>query len=313
MCGRRSPFVNPFVHIVASEDKWLHAAGLRYCCRILPHPRPAFEPTLFLSGAFQTMDSWVRFARVFAPVTTVLLVDPPGMGQSDLLPAEFGVDFLARSIRQLADEHRFDRINIVAASYGTPAALRFAQLFPCRVARIVLAGTMKEIPAHIRARVADSVVTALRGDRERLAGQVIDGLLCRDPHVPVDRRELAARVLRNGITRMSKKELEQYACNTRRLLQHESLDLSAPVRGPEALVFTGEHDCFTTPTQCREVADAFENAWFTTVKRADHLFHIEQFATVSALLLRFLHGTLAGAPSGCSVPERAGCAASSAA
>lgn len=68
------------------------------------HFAPRFTPTLFVSGAFQTMDSWARFARAFAEHTTVLLCDPPGMGTSDLLPAEVGVDFLAGCLEQVLDE-----------------------------------------------------------------------------------------------------------------------------------------------------------------------------------------------------------------
>ena len=149
-----------------TPDRWLVHEGLRYCYRVLPHPRPAFEPTLFLSGAFQTMESWALFARAFGPLTTVVLVDPPGMGRSDLLPEAFGIDYLAHTVRQLLDHLAIDRINIVAASYGTPAAFRLAQLYPDRVGRVALAGTMKEIPAHVREDVRETTAAAkslLRG------------------------------------------------------------------------------------------------------------------------------------------------------
>ena len=273
-----------------ADDRWLEHQGLRYCYRRLSHPHPQFTPTLFLSGAFQTMDSWGRFANLFAPYTTVLLMDPPGMGRSDLLPPEFGVDFLAECVGRLVDATGLDRINIVAASYGTPAAYRFAQLYPDRVEQIVLAGTMKEIPDHIRDRVEASVATALSGNRQLLAEQVVDGLLCRDPHLPIDRRAVAERVLRSGLMRMSDVELRQYAANTTRLLQHDPLDVRTRVKGPKALVFTGEHDCFTIPERCREVAAAFESGIFTTIPRADHLLHLQQFDLVGALLLRFMQG-----------------------
>lgn len=285
---------------IPTDERWLQHDGRRYCYRVIPHPCPEFEPTLFLSGAFQTMESWARFARAFAPFTTVVLVDPPGMGRSDVLPADVGLDFLAHTIRQVMDDSRIERLNIIAASYGTPAAYRFTQLHPDRVARVVLAGTMREVPRHLRDRLAQSVAAALDGNRELLANQVVAGLLCHDAGVTIDRRAVAERVLRTGLLRMSDAQLWQYAANTRRLLEHPPLDLRHAVRGPEALVFTGEHDCFTVPAQCREVADAFERSWFTTVRRADHLFHIEQFDVVSGLLLRFLRGRLGKGAPGCS-------------
>jgi pimeloyl-ACP methyl ester carboxylesterase len=292
------------IPIVAPEEKWLQYGGQRYCSRRWNHPRPEFEPTLFLSGAFQTMESWRRFASVFARFTTVILVDPPGLGRSDGLPPEFGVDFLAESMRRLLDAHAIDRINIIAASYGTPAAFRLAQLCPGRIARIALGGTMRKIPLHVRDKVQETVETALKGDRQRLAQQVIDGLLCRDPRLAVQRRRVAERVLRSGLTRMSDAELRQYAWNTSRLLQHAPLDVSQPLRGPRALLFTGEHDCFTAPAHCMEMAAGFESAWVTTVLQADHLFHIEQFEVVSALLLRFMRETQLDSAVGCGAVTR---------
>ena len=277
----------------------LERDGIGYHYRLMRHPTPEFAPTLFVSGAFQTMDSWARFARAFAPRTTVLLVDPPGMGQSDVLPSRYGLDFLAECLCHLVDAVDAERVNVVAASYGTPAALRLAQRFPDRVERVVLAGTMKEIPAHLSLDVRETVATALAGDRALLAAQVIAGLLCRDESLPVDRRALAARVLRSGIERMSDLELQQYAANTVRLLEHEPLDLSGVLQGPEALIFTGEHDCFTLPEYCREVAGAFEVSHFTTILRADHLFHVEQFQVVIDLLTEFMRGRLATDMRGC--------------
>jgi pimeloyl-ACP methyl ester carboxylesterase len=284
---------------IAHEEGWLTHQGQRFCHRVIRHPSPAFSPTLFVSGAFQTMESWARFARIFAQSTTVILVDPPGMGRSEPLPPEYGVDFLADCLFLILEEHGIERINVVAASYGTPAAYRLAQRYPERIERVVLAGTMKEIPSHIRGKVQESIETALYGDGPRLAQQVIDGLLCRDLGLPVEKRGLSERILRSSLSRMSARELRQYAANTTRLLEHEALDLRGPIIGPQALIFTGEHDCFTTPEHCLEVAKAFQRAWFTVIERADHLFHVERFDVIVDLLLRFMQGTLRDDVPGC--------------
>ena len=281
------------------REQWLVLDGVRYCCRVLAHPRPAFEPTLFLSGAFQTMESWARFARAFARYSTVVLIDPPGMGRSDQLPAAVGVEFLADAILDVLDRVQIDKVNVVAASYGTPAAYRLAQRQPARVARIALAGTMKEIPSHVRERVRATIASAHDGNRELLAEQVIAGLLCHDPDAVISRRAVAARVLRTGILKMSHDDLRRYAANTSRLLDHQPLDVRQRIHGPRALVFTGEHDCFTPPQACLEIAAVFDDAVFTTVNAADHLLHIEQFDVVCALLLAFMQDTAGSGVAGC--------------
>ena len=282
-----------------SVEESLEINGLRYCYRVLRNPAPSFEPVLFLSGAFQTMESWARFARIFARHTTVVLIDPPGLGRSDELPSTVGVDFLADSILQVLDHLDIKRVNVVAASYGTPAAYRLAQRHPSRVARIALAGTMKEIPPHMRERVRATIASANAGDRALLAAQVIDGLLCRDSAAVIARRDLAARVLRAGLLKMSDADLRRYVANTARLLIHQPLDVTSRIEGPRALVFTGEHDSFTVPDACLEIAAAFGDALFTTVAGADHLLHIEQFEVTCALLLAFMNDRAGAGVVGC--------------
>jgi pimeloyl-ACP methyl ester carboxylesterase len=121
------------------------------------------------------------------------------------------------------------------------------------------------------------------------AREVVDGLLCTDATKTVDRRALARRLLVGQLERMSAAEGHRYMHNTMRLLNHAPLDLESAPPVP-ALVFTGEHDVYTRPEHCREIAEAFDAATFTTIKRADHLFHIERFDATLALVDRFVRG-----------------------
>lgn len=291
-----------------TESGSLKRDGLRYGYRVHRHPAPEFPPVLFVSGAFQTMRSWTGFAEVFERHTTVLLLDPPGTGNSDVLPATVEFDFLTGCVLDALDALAFERINLVAASYGTPVGLRMAQLHPNRLHRVVLAGTMKRIPPHVRPELEATLGPARRRERTLMARQVIEGLLCRDPTLPIDKRRVAEHVLRSSVLNLSDTALQQYVANTLRLLRQDTLHIDTPIRGPEALVFTGEHDTFTTPAACREIAEAFERAWFTTVCRADHLFHIERFDITIELLLRFMRGTMGEPIEGCTPPIPIGAA-----
>jgi pimeloyl-ACP methyl ester carboxylesterase len=269
------------------DERWTQRSGLRFAHRLHRHPSPRFTPTLFVSGAFQTMDSWARFTHRFAASTTVLLVDPPGMGRSDPLPPDVGIDFLAECLEQVLDEHGVERATIVAASYGTPSAFELARRRPERVDRLMLCGTMSRLPPHRVERITYTIELARRREREALADEVVSGMLCHDPQRSIVRRETSARVLRAGVLRMSDFDLDKYMANTERLLRHPPLDVHAGIDGPEVLAFTGEHDVFTPPEENRRVASAFARAWFTTVGNADHLFHLQRAETVCDLLLRF--------------------------
>jgi pimeloyl-ACP methyl ester carboxylesterase len=246
----------------------------------------ALSPVFFLSGAFQTMESWRKFARHFETKTRVLVADLPGMGGSDLLPRTYGLDFLSEAAARIMDAARMERAYVVSASYGSPIAYRLAQRHPERVTSMVLAGVMREIPGHLRARTANTMATLAEGRLAHFAREIVEGLLCRDPEKPIEKRRLAERVLLGQLEKLPLSERERYIENTARLLDHSPLDLSSPPSAP-TLVFTGEHDVYTRPSECRKVAAALPDALFTVIERADHLFHIERFETTLALLDRF--------------------------
>jgi pimeloyl-ACP methyl ester carboxylesterase len=259
-------------------------------------------PVFFVSGAFQTMRSWRPFAERFEPTTTVLLADLPGTGRSDLLPREFGIDFLARAAHDVLRAAGIARAYVVGASYGSPIAYTLAQHHPDVVDRLVLAGVMRKIPAHLHDATERTITTVREGRMAEFADDVVEGMLCRDPGTRITHRELAEKVLRR-IEHLSEGDQHRYIENTARLLRHPALDLGSPPAMP-TLVFTGESDVYTTPEDCREVAAALPDATFTTIGEADHLFHLEQFdATVGLIETFHRDGDLESVP-GCAPLER---------
>jgi len=266
----------------------LRLAGYNYTCQGYDHPSP-HTPVFFVSGAFQSMGSWKKFAEHFSRFTTVILCDLPGTGRSDMLPFHYGLDFLAEAMIEVLRRLEFDKVHVVAASYGSSIAYRFAQLYPEAVERLVLGGVMKEIPQSLRPSTRQTVMSLAEARMTDFAHEVVDGLLCTDPDKPVERRALARRLLIGQLERMAPADGQRYMHNTMRLLTHAPLDLRAAPQVP-ALVFTGEHDVYTRPEHCREIAEAFDESVFTTIKRADHLFHIERFDATLALVEQFLAG-----------------------
>ena len=249
---------------------------------------PAFPaPLVFVSGTFHNNESWHRYARQFGKKRTVILAELPGTGEAGYLPERYGMDFLAGALRHILDEERMARIHLVASSDGTVVAYRLAQLYPDRLASLVLAGTMSELPSHTRPRVNSSLASLQKGEMDDFASNWVNTLMCPDPGKTIVNRRLAESVLRTDLVRMPGAARAKYVSNAQRLLRH-SMDLNeAP--NVRVLVFTGEHDEFTHSNDCREIAMAFPSAVFTTIQDADHLFHIERFDTTAALLDQFIN------------------------
>ena len=239
-----------------------------------------------LSGAFQNMDSWKKFSDFFSKETLVVLADLPGVGKSDPVPEDLNMEFFCDCIKNLLDHLQIKKINIIAASYGTPIAHRFAQLFPKKMAKLVLTGTMREIPKNKRNKVSKTLKTISSGNMPLFAEEISEILLRKNKAYDIKKFELANRIILSVCKSLNEDEKEKYIHNTKRLLTHQPLDLTHKSKVP-ALVFTGEYDPFTKPKYCEEIAKTFKKSVFVTIKNADHLYHIEQPEVASNLTFNF--------------------------
>jgi pimeloyl-ACP methyl ester carboxylesterase len=269
-------------------DIKLNCCGYNYFYRVIENGNSNFEPTLFISGAFQDMKSWKRFANAFSNETKAILTDLPGTGNSDMVGDNVSLDFFSEAIFKICKDIGVDKVFLVSASYGTPVAYTFANNYPGLVSKLVLAGTMRSIPVHMREKIMQSILLAEKNLMEEFAHYVINnGLLCLNPDRQVEKRDLAVRVIFAELKNMTREAVRKYIINTKRLLNYQSIDIN---KSPNVstLVFTGEYDIFTLPEYCREIAASFSDSVFTTIKNADHLFHIERFDTTLELLLGFV-------------------------
>ena len=259
--------------------------GFTFHVRSLPGLDDDLPPVICIGGAFQSIGSWKATADYFQPQRRVLLVDLPGMGESDWLPHSYGLDYLAGCIESCLDWAGCETVDILAASYGSLVTYRFAQLYPHRVQHMALVGVMADFEEEHRRLVLEHLDRVER-DEADFAEEVLEFLVSQTVRRRVRRGRAVVRVLRKQLEQLSAEEINKYVDNTRRLLNHEPLDLMNPPRVP-ALVFTGEHDHLTKPAWNREIAAAIPGSIFTTVRDADHLCHLEQFDTAIDLVSCF--------------------------
>ena len=273
---------------VEVHEQRLSLRGYRFSYKYYTSPDFTGEPFFFISGAFQNMQSWKAFINyVLERRNPVIVADLPGAGGSAPLPVNYGLNFFSEALRLILEDISCPKVSIVSVSYGTPIGYTFSHQYPNLVKRLVLAGTMKEIPSHMRESVLDNLKQLQAGRMGDFAQSALDVLLNCDPLIPVRRRNVTQRVLRAQLASMSKDDQTKYLFNTLRLLVKSPLDVSRPPKCP-TLVFTGEHDRFTRPEDCLEIAQSIPCSYFTTIKEADHLFHMEQPAVTCHLSYSFI-------------------------
>ncbi len=271
------------------EERTLAFEGFAYHCRLVRQDRPRTEPLVLLGGSSQNRYAWLRHEKWLAEHCTVVTVDLPGYGAADFLPADRGMDFLADTVRHMLTALALPRVNLVGSCFGGAVALRFAQHHPGHVARLGLVGMTTVIPDDYAEAVPRWMRMLERGDRERIATELVQRFMSPPGTGVVRKHQVVSRLLHAQFMAQSDAEIMMSAEHNSRLMNHDWWR-DGPVPAVPVLVCTGEHDTLCPPAMGRAVAAALPGAAFTTIKEADHLAPVERMAEFSDLVSRFCTG-----------------------
>lgn len=272
--------------------------GYGYDCRTLIHPDPQMEPVLLVGGAFQEKANWGRLEALLAESASVVTVDLPGWGESDLLPAWRGMDFLAEALHHVLELAGHRRVHVFGGSYGGAVAFRLAQQYPEQVLSLALMGTPTSVAEPLRSRLLHTVALLREGRLDEFAAYSVSLLLATDRIARINRGPAVGRILAGIFGGISGEDAAKYIENTMRLLDHDLHDPDPSVTVP-VLLGTGEHDDFTTPRMCRSLAASCADARFTLLRDADHAVHLQVPEALADLLLRFFTGRALDNPATC--------------
>ncbi|ARF55381.1 alpha/beta hydrolase [Streptomyces gilvosporeus] len=281
---------------VRVEERVLAFEGFTYHCRILHQDSSQTVPLVMLGGSAQNRHAWRRHEKWLTSWSTMVTVDLPGYGEADFLPASYGLDFLAAAVQHMLTELDMPEVNLIGSCFGGAVALRFAQQYPGFLARLGLVGMTNVIPDDYAEAVPRWKRMLERGDRARIATELVQRFMSPPGTGPVRRHEVVSRLLYAQFMGQSDDEIRMSVEHNTRLMGHEWYR-PVPVAAVPSMVVTGEYDTLCTPAMGREVAAALPAASFTTIKEADHLAPVERMAEFCDLITRFCTGQrLTGLP-----------------
>jgi 3-oxoadipate enol-lactonase len=116
-----------------------------------------FWPSLLMTG-----DMWAAQADYFVDRCRVILVDPPGHGQSQKLTAMFDLADCARCVVDILDTLGEDRAHFVGNSWGGMIGGTFAATYPDRIGSAVLMNCTAS-PAGVRQKIEYGFLLRLTG------------------------------------------------------------------------------------------------------------------------------------------------------
>jgi esterase len=114
------------------------------------------RPLIILHGLFGSLDNWQTHAKKLGEYYTVYLVDERNHGHSPHT-TKHTYDLMVEDLRELMDDLQLDDAILIGHSMGGKTVMRFAQLYPNRVSKLVVVDMgVKQYPMH-----HDAILTGL--------------------------------------------------------------------------------------------------------------------------------------------------------
>jgi 3-oxoadipate enol-lactonase len=244
------------------------------------------DPMLFWPSLLMTGEMWTAQADHFGDRRRVILVDPPGHGESQRLTATFSFDDCAQCIVDILDALGIDWTHYIGNSWGGMIGGTFAANHPGRIGRAVLmnctaspAGTRQKVEYAILLRLA----RLLGGIRPPLTRSVLKAFL--GPTTLRSRPDVVEQV-RAAVQAV---DVESAAWAVRSVVpaRPDQRALLARVRTP-VLVVAGVEDATFPLAETIAMADAMPRAAMAVLDGVAHLAALENPSLVNTLIEEFV-------------------------
>jgi 3-oxoadipate enol-lactonase len=256
--------------------------------RVRVRVRGSGEAMLFWPSLLMTGDMWSAQADRFGDRRRVILVDPPGHGESEKLTRPFSFDDCARCIADILDGLDVDRAHIVGNSWGGMIGGTFAATYPDRIGRAVLmnctasaAGRRQRFEYGFLLRMA----TLLGGIRPPLTRSVLKAFL--GPTTFTTRPDVVAYV-RDTVQRVDVRSAG-WAVRSVVPERPDQRGALAGIRTP-VLVVAGAEDATFPNAETIAMARAIPKAAVAVLDGVAHLAALENPQVVNDLVEDFVFG-----------------------
>jgi len=243
----------------------------------------AGPPVVILHGLLGSLDNWVPFAQRLASQFHVHLLDLRNHGQSPHA-SEFNYEVMAEDVHEYLICHRIAGAHLLGHSMGGKVAMRFAQLHPEEVRRLVVVDmSPREFPPRF-APVLEAMLAIQPGTRQRR--EEIDQLLQGAIPDKILRQFLLKNLGRDEAGRLSWKP------NVRAIhINYASIRSALPTKtkfaGPTLFV-RGELSDYIRDEDFVAIQNLFPDAQFATIPDAGHWVHADALDQCTEVVRQFL-------------------------
>ncbi|TDZ98413.1 alpha/beta fold hydrolase [Mycobacteroides salmoniphilum] len=244
-------------------------------------PAILFWPSLLMTGSM-----WADQAEYFADQHTVIVVDPPGHGDSQALHRMFRFEDCAHAIEQILDTLGIERTHVVGNSWGGMIGGTFAALYPHRVgASVLMNATASRANARqtVEFRLLTEIVRILGRFREPLTTRAVKAFV--GPTIMRERPQVE-QTIRAQLRELNVDSV-YWAVNSVVPARPDQRELLGRIATP-VLVVAGREDPTFPVAETQLMAEAIPGAEFVIMENTGHLAALERPDEVNALIDEFL-------------------------
>ena len=270
---------------MARNRALIHGVSISYC------DRGSGLAVVFVHGHPFDQSMWDAQVEALSWKYRAITLDLRGYGASEVPDVEATtleattLETMARDVCGLLDHLRVERAVVVGLSMGGQVAMAFADLFPERLAGLVLAATFPEADTPEGAAARRAMAERFVQEGSVLpGGEMMPKLLAaasvkRDPQLAVKVFTMIANAPPAGAA----------AALRGRALRKDYLSTLRGVRVP-ALIVAGTEDQYSSVEKARQMQEAIPGARLEVFEGVGHLPNLEDADRFNAVLHEFLAG-----------------------
>jgi esterase len=245
-------------------------------------------PLLILHGLLGSLDNWAQLANVLAVNFSVFALDLRNHGRSPHA-AEFNYDVMAADVAEFIRAQNLGPVQLLGHSMGGKVAMRFAQLHPLLVQKLVVADMApREYPPRYAEMLDAMAALDLRQFQQR---PEVDGALRAVAPDPLIRQFLLKNLGRDGHGGLCwKPNVPAIRTNYHQI--RSALPLAPTFDGPTLFVRGGKSD-YVRDADWEAVKKMFPLARLATITAAGHWLHADAPAEFLRIVTEFLTGETA--------------------
>lgn len=242
-------------------------------------------PLVVLHGLLGSLDNWVPLAQRFASDFQVFLLDLRNHGRSPH-STDTSYDLMAEDVHQFLREQELAGVHLLGHSMGAKVAMRFAQLHPDAIARLVVVDmSPREYPAR-HDTLLDAMHALDLGKYQR-RDQIDHELAAVVPDRTV-RQFVLKNLGRDDAGRLIwKPNLTSLRASYGQL--RATLPVSGTFAGPALFVRGGQSD-YVHDNDLPLIRGLFPQVTLATIERAGHWVHADAPEEFSQIVVDFLWG-----------------------